>query len=101
MGKVVCALTTSHNPSLMVPPERWSTIYEKLTSRRLLDTSTRPPALEETLEINNQQYQQCMNAFARLKRILAECRPDVVVIFGDDQHENFHTDNMPSFCVFR
>src|ERR1051326_3667495 len=101
MGKIVCALTTSHNPSLMVPPERWNTIYQKLTSRRDPDTPMPPQAAEETLEINTQQYQRCMSALANLKQVLAESHPDVVAIFGDDQHENFRNENMPAFCVFR
>ncbi len=97
MGKLVCALTTSHNPSLMVPAERWEPIYQRLASRRLPDIQT-PPA--ETLEINIDQYERCVAALEVLKRVLAASRPDVVVIFGDDQSENFHTDNMPQFCVF-
>jgi hypothetical protein len=34
-----------------------------------------------------------------LRRTLDEFRPDLVVIWGDDQHENFVDDIIPPFCV--
>ena len=35
----------------------------------------------------------------RLRRTLDEFRPDLVVIWGDDQHENFVDDIIPPFCI--
>ena len=29
-----------------------------------------------------------------------EVNPDVVVVFGDDQHEQFQDDNMPTFAIY-
>jgi hypothetical protein len=37
--------------------------------------------------------------FRRARRLLDDFRPDVVVIWGDDQHENFTDDAIPAFCV--
>jgi Catalytic LigB subunit of aromatic ring-opening dioxygenase len=37
--------------------------------------------------------------FRHARRLLDEFRPDVVVIWGDDQHENFTADIIPPFCV--
>ena len=37
--------------------------------------------------------------FRHARKILDEFRPDVVVIWGDDQHENFTDDIIPPFCV--
>jgi hypothetical protein len=37
--------------------------------------------------------------FRQARRTLDEFRPDVVVIWGDDQHENFVADIIPPFCV--
>jgi Catalytic LigB subunit of aromatic ring-opening dioxygenase len=34
-----------------------------------------------------------------LRRTLDEFRPDLVVVWGDDQHENFVDDLIPPFCV--
>jgi hypothetical protein len=37
--------------------------------------------------------------FRHARRTLDDFRPDVVVIWGDDQHENFVDDIIPPFCV--
>src|SRR6188768_1141482 len=36
----------------------------------------------------------------KLRSALDEFKPDLVVIFGDDQYENFKEDIIPPFCVF-
>jgi len=35
-----------------------------------------------------------------VRRMLDDFAPDLVVIFGDDQYENFREDVIPPFCVF-
>ena len=35
----------------------------------------------------------------KVRAALDEFKPDFVLIWGDDQHENFHDDIIPSFCV--
>jgi hypothetical protein len=37
--------------------------------------------------------------FRHARKVLDEFRPDAVVIWGDDQHENFTEDIIPPFCV--
>jgi hypothetical protein len=37
--------------------------------------------------------------FRRARQTLDEFRPDVVIIWGDDQYENFKEDIIPPFCV--
>src|SRR5262245_62146754 len=37
--------------------------------------------------------------FRHARRLLDEFRPDVIVMWGDDQHENFTDDVIPPFCV--
>ena len=37
--------------------------------------------------------------FRKLRRELDEFNPDFVVIWGDDQYENFREDIIPPFCV--
>jgi hypothetical protein len=38
--------------------------------------------------------------FTRARAALDAFNPDVVLIWGDDQYENFHEDIVPPFCVF-
>src|SRR5262247_2899418 len=37
--------------------------------------------------------------FRKMRRVLDDFAPDVVVIWGDDQYENFKEDVIPPFCV--
>jgi len=37
--------------------------------------------------------------FLKARRLLDDFRPDVVIVWGDDQHENFTEDVIPPFCV--
>ncbi len=37
--------------------------------------------------------------FRKAKRLLDDFAPDVVMIWGDDQYENFKEDIIPPFCV--
>ena len=40
-----------------------------------------------------------VSQFRRARRLLDDFRPEVVVIWGDDQHENFLDDIIPPFCI--
>src|SRR5260370_12210532 len=40
-----------------------------------------------------------LHHFRKARKILDDFRPDVVVIWGDAQHENFTEDVIPPFCV--
>ena len=40
-----------------------------------------------------------VNHFRHARKLLDDFQPDVVVIWGDDQHENFTEDVIPPFCV--
>ena len=37
--------------------------------------------------------------FRKARRVLDDFGPDLVVIWGDDQYENFKEDIIPAFCV--
>ena len=41
----------------------------------------------------------CSRHFRHARKLLDDFRPEVVVIWGDDQHENFTEDIIPPFCV--
>jgi hypothetical protein len=55
---------------------------------------------EVTLERMRERHAACQQAIASLAETFARVRPDVAVIFGDDQEEVFLSDNMPAFLVF-
>ena len=43
--------------------------------------------------------EKLLRHFRHARRLLDDFRPDVVVVWGDDQHENFTEDVIPPFCV--
>jgi hypothetical protein len=60
------------------------------------------PGLEAELtpEKFRQRDEACLNAVKDLGEALQKARADVVVVFGDDQQEQFHDDNMPMFAIY-
>ena len=41
-----------------------------------------------------------VEGFRRVRAKLDEFQPDAVVIWGDDQYENFHEEVVPAYCVY-
>ena len=54
----------------------------------------------ETDEVKWTKWKGCMGAIDRLREKVAALRPDVLIVVGDDQHENLIDDNMPPFTIF-
>ena len=46
------------------------------------------------------KHQRTDAAFARLGEVFAAAKPDVMVVFGDDQKEQFDLRNFPAFAVY-
>ena len=38
--------------------------------------------------------------FRKLRKVIDDFAPDFIVIFADDQYENFREDIIPPFCVY-
>ncbi len=109
MANIVLGLGTSHSPQLSIPWTEWSLLREKDETDPRLDyqallksAKQRKPDLERDLteEKWRERYDACQKAIARLGELLRQAKPDLVVIFGDDQHEQFHDDNMPTFAIY-
>ena len=52
------------------------------------------------LEVKWAKWNGCMKAIAELRQKLDAFDPDVLIVVGDDQHENLVDDNMPPFSIF-
>jgi 3-O-methylgallate 3,4-dioxygenase len=107
MAKLVLGIGTSHAPQLSLRPEKWHLLREKdQNDKRFnfseLAKSPRPGIANEITPAKMaERYSACMQALAKLGEILQEASPDILVVVGDDQHENFLDDNMPVFCVYK
>ena len=102
MAQVVSVICSSHTPGFMVPPERWDALHaDRMDQRaRPLSDDLRAKLDAETPEVTKKHHAACIAALGRLRDYFQAAKPDLVVMFGDDQTENFHADNMPPFCVF-
>ncbi len=86
----------SHAPQLMLNPDYW----HLLNNRQGENLPTKPALEKETQEAKWAKWNGCMAAIGKLREKVAALRPDVVIVVGDDQHENLIDDNMPPFTIF-
>jgi Catalytic LigB subunit of aromatic ring-opening dioxygenase len=96
MANLVGCLAMSHGPQLMLNPDQWGLLRTREAER----LPEKPELEKETLEVRWAKWRGCMDAIASLRQKLASLRPDVVIVVGDDQHENLIDDNMPPFTIF-
>lgn len=110
MAQIVLGLGTSHSPQLGVPGAQWDLMRAKDENDKRMDynalmervRATRPNFAEEELgaELFQERDDACQTAIRGLGQVLREVNPDVMVVFGDDQHEQFLDDNLPMLSVY-
>ena len=106
MGKIVLGIGTSHSPQLSVRASDWQVLREKdehdprLDYKALLKRAKPNLEAELTPEKFRQRDDACQKAIKTLGATLLKANPDAVIVFGDDQHEQFQDDNMPTFAVY-
>ncbi|MDA0263954.1 MAG: hypothetical protein O3A93_05970 [Chloroflexi bacterium] len=97
-------LGCSHGPIILTPPETWHKSRERIFGRN--PNFQAPPQLVAELADDNGLSQDRMDqrkvveAFAALRDRLHAFKPDVLMVIGDDQAENFQQDNLPPFCLY-
>ena len=92
MAEVVLVAACSHTPFLWTDPTRWNEI------REARPTSEKNPWTTE--EENIAQYKRTQEAFGVLRKKFEDAKPDVILVFGDDQIEQFDFNNFPPFAIF-
>lgn len=102
MGTIVAGLASSHAFAFM-EPEQWDEFREK--NRRMLQqrSGVLPPVQDavqdEDLAANRERYARIRGGLDRLRDVIAELRPDALIVIGDDQDENFTAANVPQLAV--
>ena len=112
MARIVIGMGTSHGPMLSTPPEGWDLrVPDDLRSVHHYKGRTwsfdelvearRGEGLAEqiTVDVWRRRHAECRSAIDTMARVLAEARPDVAVIVGNDQMEIFGEDLIPAFSV--
>jgi len=92
MAKLVSIVNMAHSPFCYRPPEQWN---EVRASRSL-----RADVPFDDIDVNRTKWTRIQRAFTTLREALSAARPDVIVVFGDDQLECFDFSNYPSFSVY-
>ncbi len=113
MAKIVLGIGTSHGPLLSTPPDMWHLraawdrkqihpyqgrgySYDELLAARYGQNIEAQISPEE----RQRRYDICQAAIERLAQVWAATKPDVAVIFGNDQMEIFDKDLIPAFFVY-
>lgn len=112
MAQIVLGLGTSHGPMLSTAPESWGLrVPADRANRHYYKGKTwsfdelvllrKNEHLEQqiTLDVWRQRHAACRAAIDKLARIFAEARPDIAVIFGNDQMECFNETLVPAFGI--
>jgi hypothetical protein len=96
MANLVGCMALSHAPQLMLNPDHWH-----LLNTRASEQLPEKPGLErETDEVKWAKWNGCMDAISKLREKINALSPDVLIVVGDDQHENLIDDNMPPFTIY-
>ncbi len=114
MARIVLGLATSHGPMLTTPYENWDQRvgfdrrytehafkgktynFEQLVKLRAGEGLEKQITMEKWRE----RHGACMSAIGRLADAFAAAKPDIAVIFGNDQKELFNDTGIPALAVY-
>ncbi len=103
MGELL-GLGCTHAPMILNPAEQWPEIRRRIYGG--VPNYQAPPKMVEELADDNGasrdkvNQQKIVDAFAVLRQKLVDWNPDLVIVVGDDQVENFKRENLPTFCLY-
>jgi 3-O-methylgallate 3,4-dioxygenase len=97
MAQVVLGIGHSHTPQISVEPEAWPRLARSADVSRSV-----PDDLEDqlTVECFRAKHARVQSAIKQLGQLLRGAALDAIVIFGDDQHEQFTDENMPAVAIY-
>jgi aromatic ring-opening dioxygenase catalytic subunit (LigB family) len=104
MGSLVAAMASSH-AFAVTPPEKWDELRERnrnvYAERQQVAVPPPHPRLsQETWEEVQARYGRVRDGLFELKRIIEESKPDALIVIGDDQNENYTSQNVPQFATY-
>ncbi|HEX9851481.1 MAG TPA: hypothetical protein VGA68_00635, partial [Woeseiaceae bacterium] len=112
MAQIVLGLGTSHGPMLNTAPEGWGLRLPADRANRhhyrgktrtfdelVLLRKNEKLEQQSTIDVWRARHAACRTAIEKLAAVFAEVKPDVAVIFGNDQMECFNDTLVPAFGV--
>ena len=109
MGDIL-ALGISHYPPLAGTDDRMAYILKRMLQNPRLPEALRNPANwprdmrlewgnDEGVSAARRHRERLVDAMMKTRAALDDFKPDFVLIWGDDQYENFREDVIPPYCV--
>jgi hypothetical protein len=99
----------THYPPLLGEPETYANLLRMVLNSHLIPKEMKDPGawpqemqaqLANELDAAQEHQTRHKNAFAEVRRAIDEFQPDAVIIFGDDQYENFKENIIPPFNMY-
>lgn len=106
MAEIVLGLATSHSPQVTIHWSDWGVLRHKDETDPRMDyvamLRSADPAIAEQVnaECWRERYEATQRGIAALSGKLEELKPDVVLVLGDDQHEQFWDNNLPVIAIY-
>ena len=114
MAEIVLGMASSHAPQLEMPPETWRTYGDRGRTQPVHWFNGATYSFEELADLRagnhfekectdekfQARWDACQSAIAHLEQTVAEVKPDVCIILGDDQKESFDDENMPALSIY-
>jgi len=113
MAEIVVGVAASHTPQLSAGVDLWENhAIRDRSNPKLLGHDGEfhtydelPEAPQEVLdqlkpEIYREKYERTQKGIEVLTQALADAKPDVAIVIGDDQWEMFHDEGIPAFSLF-
>src|ERR1700761_702151 len=107
----ILGMGLSHYPGPVTPPKYWSRMVARngdvgrIKREFYEDKKNWPPAMiaewgaDEGLAAAEEHQRRLLAGYRALREELDAFKPDIVLIWGDDQFENFKRDGVPAFAV--
>jgi aromatic ring-opening dioxygenase catalytic subunit (LigB family) len=109
MGEILGAGITHYPPMLHGKPETYSYILKGILKsprvpEEMKDPKNWPAGMQDEwnneVERAHEHQARHRDAFRKVRAAIDDFNPDVVIVFGDDQYENFTEDIIPPFNIY-
>lgn len=115
MAQIVLGMATSHGPMLSTPPDQWGQRVAADKANKAHVWQGRTHTFDELVDLRageglarqvtpqawREKHAACRQALSMLANVWDRVKPDVAVIFGNDQMELFGDENIPAFAVYQ
>jgi hypothetical protein len=86
--RVKQVISSDKVPELLKDPRNWP------------EPMQREWAADEGAAFAAEHRRQFVDGARKIRQAIDDFRPDAVIVFGDDQYENFREDLIPPFCIY-